>query len=112
MYAYERLAVVTLGGYKPVTEGSYGSLDWLVATHDAQTPDESRHVLAVDLDRPGHEFAVLVDQAEVARLLELAKCHGYTHRDTRVEESVGYFGDGVDQVAICRHPDGWIVLPA
>ena len=112
MYTYESLAVVTLAGYGPVAEGGPGSLDWLLATYDAQTPDESRHVLAVDLDRPGHEFAVLIDQAAVGDLLEVASAHGYTHLDTRVEESVGYFGDGVSQVAICRHPDGWIVLPA
>ena len=111
MHVYERLAVITLAGYRPVTEGGPGSFSWLVATYHDQTPDGSRHVLAADLDRPGYEIALLVDQTAVASVRELAEANGYSHRDTLAAESVEYFGDGVAQVAICRHPAGWIVLP-
>lgn len=112
MFVHKSLAVVTLGGYAPLTEGGPGSVDWLESTYQEQYRDEARGILAIDLDRPGHEFDCLVDAGAIDKLLALAAVHGYTHRATHREASPRYFGDGSVQVSICRHPDGWIVLPA
>lgn len=123
----EELKSVTLDGYKPETTeidgyevdntiDGQGSANWFVErlgmTTDINDEDsDGGPVLWCDYDAPGWKFSILIASEDEEQILTLAKEAGYDVVKSETITEPCRYGDGhCGTVAICKHPEGWIVL--
>jgi predicted enzyme related to lactoylglutathione lyase len=116
---YESLTVLTLDGYEPTEErppgiDAPGSANWFCEQYGMAVDDfddaDAPGILWTGYDGPGWEFSVLIQTREVDAVKALAAEHGYAVvREEEVTEPTRH-GDGGGTVAVCKHPEGWVIV--
>lgn len=116
---YKSLAIVHLDGFENTAPVAYGVVDkpgsanWFCEQYGLTSDfedDDAAGILWTDYGGPGWEFSALIQTREVAELTEFAREAGYTIDKTEDVSEPTRYGDGGGTVAICQHPDGWVVL--
>lgn len=118
---YESLTIVTVEAYEPAKGDRYvisdppGTANYLCEAYGMASDDfedsDTTGILWTDYDGPDPEFTVLLRTCEVDAFRSRADDCGYKITGAEEVTTPINYGDGhAGTVAICKHPDGWVIL--
>jgi hypothetical protein len=115
---YESLSIVAVYGFEPAKPETMvdppGSANYLVDLYGmpecGEFDPEEDGIIWTDYDGPGWRFTVLIDSREVDAFKAMAEESGYSIDSVEEVGEPVIYGDGQGTVAVCKHPDGWIIV--